>query len=162
MLDAALQLRDIDKLLIILIGDGPEKERLIAHSDALRLENVRFMDPYPHSAVPSLLASTDIALVTLRNRLPGAVPSKIYEAMGSAIPIVLVAEGEAADIVSEAQAGTVVSPGNVESLANAIRYLALTAEERDRIGRNGRDAAVKMFNRQSIAAAFIDSLEESS
>ena len=160
VLEAAARLQDLDNFCIVFVGDGPEKERLVKHSQSLGLSNVRFLDPYPHDAMPALLTSADIALVPLKNRLPGAVPSKLYEAMGAGLPVVLVAEGEAADIVRETRAGVVVTPGDVKSLALVLRNLAENAELRNQLGTSGRHAAVVHFDRQAIADAFIDFLEE--
>ena len=160
VLEAAARLKALDDLCVVFVGDGPEKERLVEQSRALGLTNIRFMDPCPHEAMPALLASADIALVPLRDRLPGAVPSKLYEAMGVGLPVVLVANGEAADIVRETQAGVVVSPGDVETLATALRVLAKDADKRKQLGDSGRQAAVARLDRQAIADAFVSLLEE--
>ncbi len=106
-----------------------------------------------------MLASADIALVPLKERLFGAVPSKLYEAMGAGLPVVLMTGGEAENILTEAGAGVVVPPGDVEALAAAIRRLANDPEERRAMGARGRAAAVARFDRKAIADAFIDHLE---
>src|SRR5690606_24719640 len=108
-------------------GDGPEKERLSHRARECGLANVRFLDPVPRDAMPQLMASADIAVACLKTSIPGAVPSKIYEAMGAARPIVLAAEGEPADIVRSADAGVVVNPGDIDGLAAAFRGLAADA-----------------------------------
>jgi glycosyltransferase involved in cell wall biosynthesis len=141
------------------VGDGPERERLVRRGAELELRGVRFLEPVPRESVPELLASADIAIVPLKIRLPGAVPSKIYEAMASGVPILLVAGGEAADIVREVGAGVVVEPGNVAGLADALAYLANDSELRRNMGRAGREAALRSFDRQNIADGFIRYLE---
>ena len=123
------------------------------------LANVRFMNPIPHSDMPPLLASSDIALVPLKVKLPGAIPSKIYEAMSSALPIVLAGDGEAAQIVKECEAGYAVSPGEVPALAEILRGLAQDSEKRLYFSRLSRQAAVERFDRNEIASHFIDFLE---
>jgi len=109
--------------------------------------------------MPALVASADLALVPLRMSLPGAVPSKIYEAMGAGVPVVLVASGEAADIVQRSQAGVSVRPGDVAGLAAAIRGLAADSAARSRLGMAGRAAAERDFDRVRIADRFIAHLE---
>ena len=157
LIDAADRLQD-DPLRVVLVGDGPEKEALVDSSRRRRLRNVTFLEPQPRDAVPALLASADIAVVALRTRLPGAVPSKLYEAMASGLPVVLVADGEPAEIVRSTNAGIAVSPGDVEGLAKALRRLAQSGEERDRFGAAGRAAAVERFDRGPILDRFIDVL----
>ncbi len=159
ILDAAARL-DEARLDIVLVGDGPEKEELVARARQLALANLRFLDPLPRSAMPELLASADIAIACLGRTLLGAVPSKIYEAMGAGRPLVLVAEGEPAEIVRRAGAGLTVAPGDVAGLAAALRRLAENPDERRGMGRRGRRAAESRFDRQRICDRFIDLLEE--
>lgn len=159
VLEAAARLRDLQGLSIVLIGDGPEKPNLVKRACSEGLDNVRFLDPVPRERMPAILASADIALVPLKQRLFGAVPSKLYEAMGSGLPVVLMTGGEAEDIVTESGAGVVVPPGDVEALSTAIRRLATNPEERLTMGARGREAALRCFDRKAIADAFIDFLE---
>jgi colanic acid biosynthesis glycosyl transferase WcaI len=160
LIESAAQLTDMHNFSMVFIGDGPEKTTLINKAQQMRLTNIRFLDPLPHNAMPSILASTDIALVPLKNKLPGAVPSKIYEAMGSGLPVVLVADGEAAQIISDAGAGAVVGPGDIKTLAAVLRDLIQNDEKRLQMGRNGRAAAKSRFDRKLIANGFVDFLEE--
>lgn len=160
LIESIAKLKDLVDFSMVFVGDGPEKVDLISKAREMGLTNIRFLDPFPHHLMPSVLASTDVALVPLKNRLPGAVPSKIYEAMGSGLPVVLVADGEAAKIISETEAGVVVSPGDTETLASVLRDLSQNLEKRLLMGQNGRAAAEKRFDRKLIANAFVDFLEE--
>ena len=159
ILEAASQLADLPSLEIALVGDGPVKGSLQARSRELGLKNVRFLDALPREEMPALVASADLALVPLKMSLPGSVPSKIYEAMGAGVPIVLVAGGEAADIVDRSHAGVSVRPGDVAGLAAAIRGLAADPASRGRLGTAGRAAAERDFDRVGIADRFIAHLE---
>jgi colanic acid biosynthesis glycosyl transferase WcaI len=159
VLEAAAKLRDQRDLVIVLIGDGPEKPALMEQAQTAGLDNVRFLDAEAREQMPALLASADIALVPLKERLFGAVPSKLYEAMGAGLPVVLMTGGEADGILTEAGAGISVTPGDVEGLAAAIRSLAGNPEERRAMGARGRAAAVARFDRKAIADRFIDHLE---
>ncbi|HEY7911803.1 MAG TPA: glycosyltransferase family 4 protein [Blastocatellia bacterium] len=143
----------------VLIGDGPEKKMLMEQARAKNLSNVTFLDPRPAREIPQLLASADLVLVPLKSYIPGAVPSKLYEAMASGRPAVLVAEGEAEDIVRNHQAGMVVKPGDIEGLVESLQKLRADSHLRNRMGENGRKAAKEHFDRTSIADRFIDHLE---
>lgn len=158
LLAAAERLKTED-LRLVLIGDGPEKAALVEKAEADRLQNVTFLEPRSREDMPALLASADIAVVPLKMRLRGAVPSKLYEAMASSLPVVLVADGEPAEIVRSAQAGIVVMPGDIEGLADALRRLARSADERLRLGAAGRVAAVEGYDRTRLCDAFVKVLE---
>jgi colanic acid biosynthesis glycosyl transferase WcaI len=156
---AAAKLQHLRHLGIALLGEGSEKERLQQLCYSLGVTNVRFLDPCAREMMPAIMASADIALVPLKHDLLGAVPSKLYEAMGAGLPVVLVAQGEATDVVREARAGIVTTPGDTNALVAAISDLATDPEQRARMGANGRQAAVTRFDRRLIADTFIDYLD---
>ncbi len=159
ILQAAEQLRDLTALRFVFVGDGPEKDKLTRWARDHRLDNVAFLDPVPAQDVPNLVGSAEIGLVPLRVRLPGAIPSKLYETMACGLPIVLVAEGEPMDIVLQTDSGMAVRPGDIAGLATALRTLTLDAELRRRLGRNGRNAAQLRYDRTTIQSQFAALLE---
>src|SRR5262249_48003703 len=159
--EAARALTDQAGARFVLIGDGPVKADLRKSAERLALGNLAFLDARPAEDMPALAAAADIILVPLATDLPGAVPSKLYEAMASGRPLVLIASGEAADIVHRHQAGLVVAPGDATGLVAALRTLLGDSDLRRRLGKNGRRAAVECYDRAKIAACFMDHLETS-
>lgn len=158
VLEAAFRTRYDRNLKYALVGDGPEKRSLIEQARVRRLDNICFYDPVPSSQMPAVLASADIVLVPLKKHIPGAVPSKLYEAMASGKPVVLLAEGEAREIVEANEAGLVVSPGDAEKLAEAVLVLSRDARLRNRLGANGRRTTEMFFNRNVIVNEFLEYL----
>jgi glycosyltransferase involved in cell wall biosynthesis len=159
IIKAAKLLKDFDKKLkIVFIGDGPEKESLMQEAEGLNI--IKFLPPKPKEEMPRILASSDIAFVPLKTYIPGAVPSKLYEAMASAIPVILVAEGEAADILKKSGAGIAVEPCNINEITQAIRRLILDKALRSKLGENGRIAVKEHFDREQILSRFLYFLEE--
>lgn len=159
VLAAAAAIRDECGLQFVLIGDGPEKQALLEQAKKRNLSNVRFLDPRPADEIPALIASADVILVPLKMYIPGAVPSKLYEAMASGKAVVLLADGEAADIVRQYKAGIVVKPGDIKGLIQALRTLNDQPSLRRTLGQNGRRAAEQYFDRTKIATRFIEQLE---
>src|SRR5689334_17290008 len=159
VLDAAATLRTDAKLRLVLVGDGPAKEKLIQQALERGLNNVRFLDPLPSDQVPPLVAAADILVVPLATHIPGATPSKLYEAMASGRPVVLVAGGEPAAFVREHRVGIVVAPGDARGLVDALRTLSADPALRQELGRNGRRTAEQLFNKLDIDNAFIEYLE---
>jgi len=70
ILIAAEKLKD-EPVRFILVGDGPEKERLVVTAKVLGLRNVTFLPSMPHGEIPSLLASMDVAVVSLKSSILG-------------------------------------------------------------------------------------------
>jgi glycosyltransferase involved in cell wall biosynthesis len=159
ILDAAAKLTDLPPVRFVFVGDGPEKHQLVQAARQRGLENVRFLEAVPRESMPALMASADLSLVPLKMSLPGAVPSKIYEAMGAGVPLVLIADGEAATLVRRSEAGMVVAPGDTAAVASAVRTLAGDPALRRRLGKAGREAALRDFDRRGIADRFIGYLE---
>ena len=160
LVDAGSRLDAATDPVVVLLGEGPEKASLIARARRDGEPRVRFLPARPHGEMPALVASADIVVIALRTHLPGAVPSKLYEAMASGRPVVLVAEGEAASIVRTHQAGIVVRPGDVAGLVEALRALARDATLRETLGANGRRAAERHFDRDVLLGRFAQLLED--
>jgi glycosyltransferase involved in cell wall biosynthesis len=159
LLDAAEDLAGRRELRFVFVGDGPERTHLIEVARSRGLQNVRFLDPLPRERMPAVLASADIALIPLKTALPGAVPSKIYEAMGAGVPILLLADGEAAEIVRRAGAGLVAGPGQRRDATQALEKLLTDHGLRATLGRSGRAVAEAEFDRRAIADEFVRRLE---
>ena len=159
-IEAAEYLSENQRIRFVFIGDGPEKSALISQATLKNLANVHFLPTYSADMIPEILASADILLVSLKTHIPGAVPSKLYEGMASGKPILLVATGEPADIVLDNNAGLVVSPGDIKELVNAINTLVSQPDLQKRLGENGRQAALKYYDRRVISNNFIHFLEK--
>jgi glycosyltransferase involved in cell wall biosynthesis len=160
VLDAAEGLSEDGRLQIVLLGDGPLKGKLTRRARERGLTNVRFLDPLPSDHVPALLAAADIVMVPLATHIPGATPSKLYEAMASARPVALVADGEPAALIREQHAGLVVPPGDVPGLVQALRALQNDPNLRRELGANGRRAVEAQFDRVAIGDRFVEYLEQ--
>lgn len=146
------------RVQFVFVGDGPQKQELIELASSLNLRNIKFLDPVEKKAMPALVALADICLIPLKIYLPGAVPSKLYEAMASEKPVILIAEGEAAEIVSSAVAGVVVHPGDIDGLANAIVRLIDNPDEAKAMGKAGRKAVELYYDRRNIVDGFAEFL----
>ncbi len=155
VLDAAELLRDRTEIRIVFIGDGAAKADLIAMAQQRNLTNVTFLEPLPHNQMPLLLAAANVCLVPLR-KLPvfeGALPSKMYEAMACARPIVLGIEGEARRLAEqEAKSALAVEPENPHALASAILHLYECPEDAQLLGQQGRAFVEMRFARERLTA----------
>ena len=160
VLKAAEDLFEDPRFKFVLIGDGPEKKMLMEQAAMRGLTNVEFQDPRRSEEIPSLLSGCDIVLVPLTSYILGAVPSKLYEAMASGRPVILVASGEAAQIVNEYKAGITVEPGDIKGLVQALKTLLAQPQLRRTLGENGRRAAEQHFDRETIVSRFREFLAD--
>jgi colanic acid biosynthesis glycosyl transferase WcaI len=159
------QLLDLAKTLppevpgtIVLVGDGPVRAALAARIKAESIDRIVLVPAQPREAIPAYLASSDAAVITLGRKIRGAVPSKIYEAMAARLPVLLVAEGEAARRVNEVGAGLSVEPGDRDGLKTAFARLATNKEIRVTSGAYGRRAAESRYSRERLGRLAADFL----
>ncbi len=160
LLDAALRLRSDPRFRFVLVGDGAEIGALVAQAADQGLSNVVFRAAVPSAEIPALLASADALVVPLVGDLPGAVPSKLYEAMASERPVLLVACGEPAAILEDAAAGWVRSPGDVAGIVSALEEIAAGGPEAEARVARARGVVERHYDRATIAGAFVDTLEQ--
>jgi glycosyltransferase involved in cell wall biosynthesis len=146
---------------VLIVGDGAELERLRAIAAARHLTNVQFTGLVPRSSIPSLLAASDIMLVTLRPSevFKTVLPSKMFEAMAAARPIVLGVDGDARDLLLEAGAGIAVPPGDAAALVDAVCRLAGDPELRAAMGASGMTYVCREYSRRVWAARYLALLE---
>ncbi len=140
---------------LAFVGDGADKPRLRHQVTELALTNVTLANTIPAELMPSLLASADILIVTLRDvpLLATFIPSKIFEYLAAGRPVIGAVAGEAAQILREAGA-VVVPPGDSGALAAAIRRLAADPEIRDIIAAQGRVYVERFFDRAELARQY--------
>ncbi len=151
VLDVAASVRDLHQVQFVLIGDGADRESLRRRIDVENLHNVRLLQAQPKEKIPALLAASQVGFHVLKFAIPGAVPSKIYEAMASSLPILFAGEGEGARRVLKAGAGLTVPYGDIRALEEAVRRLASNPDLRRELGSAGGRAAEQLYSRKEIA-----------
>jgi glycosyltransferase involved in cell wall biosynthesis len=159
VLDAAATIPPEGALDFVFMGNGPLRDSLMRRARIEGIPHVHFLESRPHAEIPGLLAAADILIVPLHESLTNAVPSKLYEALASGRPVVLIAGGEAARIVREGEAGIVVPHNDRAGLAAALLRLAGDEGLRARLGANGRRIAAERFDRSRIAENFLALLQ---
>ena len=160
IIKAAVKLENIiPELQIILIGDGPEKAHLIDSVEELNISNFTFVEPQTKEKMPGIWASANIALISLKQYIPGAVPSKLYEAMASGVPVIMIGEGEPEHIVTSANCGVTVKTNNQNALVEAFIKLTNDQKLKNAFGNNGRSYVKEHFNRENIMNEFLKYLE---
>ena len=145
---------------VAFVGDGADKPRLGRRVAELGLANVTLAPAVPPGQVPELLAAADVCLVTLRDvpLFATFIPSKMFEYLAAAKPVIGAVTGESAQILREAGA-VVVPPEDSEALARAISELAADPERRLAMGRQGRTYVERFFDRTELAKEYRKILE---
>ncbi len=162
ILDAAAVLKNETRIGFMLVGDGAERRRLQDRDEAMKLDNVRIVGQLPKSDMPAVWAATDASLILLRksDAFKKVIPSKMFEAMAMARPIVLGVEGEARELLENACAGMAITPESAKDLAVAVSKLSGDAELSARFGRKGLVYVREHFDRSKLASRYIEILKK--
>ena len=111
-------------ILFLIVGEGPEKRKIVELTRKYGLKNVIFRPFVPWEVHIKFLQCSDIGLVTLKkNYKQPVVPSKLIEIMSAGVvPLLAVPpHNDAKKIaVDTAKAGIWVEPENPAALAKAI------------------------------------------
>lgn len=127
-------------ILFSFVGGGIEVESLKSSVQQQRLPNVQFIPHMPMTEVGSVLRAADVLLVHLKKDplFSITIPSKTqaYLAMGK--PVLMAVDGDAADLVKEADGGLVVVPENAQAIADAIlEFASMKSEDLKATGQRG-------------------------
>ena len=160
---SAADLLKAEKYHFIIVGGGPEKERLKKKVVGNKLTNVSILDPVPKTSLPFLLDFFDILYIGLQ-RQPlfrfGISPNKMLDYMMAGKPVIQAIDA-GNDMVAEAGCGISIEPENPEELAKAIKTIfAFTEDERKRLGENGKAFVMKNHDYKKLAKAMLGIFEQ--
>lgn len=162
ILNAASLLRQASDVRFLFVGDGPVKGSLIQKAREMELNNVLFHPQVPIEKITSYLTMSDLLLVPLRRDplFDIFVPSKLFDFMACARPVLLTVGGEAQAILEEAGGGKWVEPENPAAMAEAILAFRDNPGKREEMGRRGRDYVLRGFTREAQGDRLATILEE--
>jgi glycosyltransferase involved in cell wall biosynthesis len=154
---AALLQAENPRVQFLLVGEGADKERIVALATNRGLTNLRFIGQQPRETMPSFISASDACLVMLKKAdlFKTVIPTKMLEFMACARPVILAVDGQAREIVEAAQAGVFVEPENETALVEAIQKLAADAALCETLGTNGRAHIVQHFSRKQTAQDYL-------
>ena len=160
VIGAASLLRD-RPVSFVLVGQGPDRDRLCAEANAASLDNVKFLPAVPRAAVPQLLAHFDAGYLGWR-RQPlyrfGISPNKLIDYMMAGLPVIHSVDA-ANDPVAETGCGLSIAPEDSETLSRAVvQMMELSKEERTAMGERGRQYVLANQTYDVLAERFLDGL----
>lgn len=157
MLNAAQQLQNNELIKFVLVGSGPEKQKLQELKKQMQLKNVFFFDAVSKKEMPAIVAACNVAVVPLKrlDLFKGAIPSKIFENLAMKKPILLGVEGEAKDLfITQGNAGLAFTPEDGADLAKKALQLQSDKDRTIQLGENGFHFVQEKFTRDKIANEF--------
>lgn len=165
VLDAAAELkrRGARGVRFIFIGQGGQKDKLVARSNAEGLNDYcTWLPSMPKNELARLLPQLDVGLMILQN-LPafyyGTSPNKFFDYIASGIPVLNNYPGWLAGMIEENRCGIVVPPDDPRAFADACLKFHERRGELKQMGARGRALAERDFSRDKLGAKFVKALE---
>ena len=162
VLDTAEKLRDVEKVVFVIVGDGAYRIKLEEESKKRGLKNVVFTGRQPKSSMPDWVASSDASLVHLKasGLFKTVMPSKIFESAGCKRPIIMGVDGYAKKLVMDAKAGLDMKPESADSLVECVQKLVDNPGLCKQLGENAYSNIALVHNRDKQADDYLEVLKE--
>jgi len=111
-------------------------------------KNVNFLGYLSREEVASTLSRSKAGLVTLHDmpNYKDALPVKMFEYMVASLPVISSNNELWKRIIEKHQCGICVDPMNPEEIAQAIRYIIEHPTEAKKMGENGKQAVLEIYN----------------
>lgn len=148
---AVLAAERVPAIQLLLIGHGLEKPRLAQLASAIGPQVVRLMPPVNPLDIADVFARANVLLVHLADLdfFRVTIPSKTQFYLASGKPILCGVAGEASEIITEAGAGLVAPPEDVEAIASCMVQLAtMQSDELAAMGERGRSFYARTLSQE--------------
>ncbi|HWL40400.1 MAG TPA: glycosyltransferase family 4 protein [Gemmatimonadaceae bacterium] len=147
--------RDFPALRYILVGEGPDEQRLRALAQELGVAGrVGFVGAMRDDELPEAYATSTIYLGASRVDQEVSVEGfgiSFLEAAASGIPSVAGDSGGVRSAVRDGETGILVPPTDAEAIVEALQSLLLNPERRAKMGRAARHAVETHYNWDRVA-----------
>lgn len=162
LVETASLLKDDPDILLLSIGSGMEKQKLIQEVEDRQLKNIIFLPPVSKAEVFKYILAADIGTSILKKieTFKTIYSNKTFDYMASKKPILMAIDGVSRELVEESNAGCYVEPENPKDFADKIRYYKANPQLVKAQGENGYAFAKKYFDRKVLAKKYIDELED--
>ncbi|MEW6409284.1 MAG: glycosyltransferase [Nitrospirota bacterium] len=149
---ARIILKDIPDIIFIFIGDGPQRKNLLRLIDEYGLNNhVRLLGL--RNDVHVLLREMDVFVLP---SFEEALGTSVLEAMAASIPVVATNVGGIPEAIIDGVTGILVSPGDADALADAIKKLIQDKSMARRMGEEGRQRIEEHFSVEKMVEGMYD------
>jgi glycosyltransferase involved in cell wall biosynthesis len=138
------------KTRLVIVGEGPERERILAEARALGVEG-RVELPGFHSEPWRWIGAFDIFALSSDSEQS---PISLLEAMAAGLPAVTTAVGDIPDMVSAENKPMIVQPGDEAAFTAALDALAAEQALRYTVGLANRAKAAVEYDEKAMIARY--------
>lgn len=153
-----------NNLEYLIIGEGELRPYLESVITKLDLQNVKLCGAMPRNKAASLIAASDIFILTSVTSEDGdkeGIPVSIMEAMALSLPVISTNHSGIPELVENNLSGFLVPERNISQIVQKIEVLITKPELRKQFGLEGRKIIENKFNLRTInqrLALFLETL----
>ena len=144
----------------VLIGDGDDRQSLLALVESLGLTSVcRFLGTQPHDIVLDHYRRADLFVLGCRVAKNGdrdGIPNVFPESMAMGVPVVATRVSAIPEIIRDGRTGLLVPPDNPREMAGAMTRLLTDVELRQKVIANGRRQVHARFDNRRLIQSLAD------
>jgi glycosyltransferase involved in cell wall biosynthesis len=164
VMKAVLELKEIDEIKWVFLGDGSERvwiENFVKENDLTA--TVFVMGRYPFDTMGSFFNSANAMLLTLNADFPhlkAVVPARLQSYMAAGRPVLAMIDGGGAEIIKESDCGFVAGAADYKSLVDIVRNLVLPNKDNfEAKGMNGRLFFEKHYKKEICINHLVEIIE---
>ena len=148
-----------DDIVIVMIGDGQQKEEIIKKSE--NLKTLIFLDLMPKVELVNYVKNALVSLIPLNDTpmLSTSSPNKLFESMAASVPVIQTTNGWIKQMLEESRSGFTVSPTNEDEMLSKLIFLADNGLEGKEMGKSGLEYAKRNFDKDILSRRMIESIE---
>jgi glycosyltransferase involved in cell wall biosynthesis len=141
-------------LVYTLIGDGPDREKILGLIRQIELEPVcRCLGVLPHDRVIEHYRRADLFVLGCEVAADGdrdGIPNVLFESMAMGVPVVATSVSAISELVEPGRTGRLAPPGKPEELAAAMYELLTDADLRRRVIPAARQRVLQDFDHRAL------------
>jgi glycosyltransferase involved in cell wall biosynthesis len=152
--EIARLLRNEENMHFVMVGNGPEYQRIKNNIAAFHLEDKIYATGFVPEMRPYVKMS---GVVVIPSKIEG-IPIVLMESLALGVPVVASSVGGIPSIVRDGFNGFVCEPSNIEGFVRNIRQIAADESLRNALRTNARQTAVQQLDVDNTNRAYHDLL----
>lgn len=143
---------EFPQLKLNLIGDVNSEAERREYNEIIKKysleDRIFFTGRVSNDLIPELLCKAKILVLPRPESLQaeGGFPTKLGEYLSTGNPVIVTKVGEIANYLTDKVNSFLIEPGNIDVLANEIRFVLNNYEEARKIGEKGKEIVLENFN----------------
>lgn len=162
LIDLAQRMKDRCDAGFLFVGRGSELPRLRARAEAMKLDNVQFVDEVDAEEIPGILAQCHVGLIALDPRhTTHNIPGKLLTYLHAGLPVLarINAGNDLEALIRDERIGFVVTGDRLGDLQDRAEHLAIASELKHAMRNRGKALVERAFSPVNATRSIVASLE---